>query len=362
MVEEINDLLFIATERGASDLHIKAGSPPGLRIHGELVPVEDMPSLTADDTKRLITAMMTDDHKKEFSENGDLDFAYTFSALYRFRVNVYMQRDSMGAVLRAIPMHVPTMDDLDLPEVLKEIVMKKRGLILVTGPTGSGKSSTLAAMIDYVNKNRKCNIVTMEDPIEFIHRDNMSYIIQRAVGKDTKTFQTAMAHVLRQDPDIILVGEMRDPKTMEVAITAAETGHLVMATLHTNSAAETVNRVIDTFPPYQQGQIRAQLSVTLEAVLCQALIPKRDGIGRVCAMELMLRTHAVGNLIREGKTHQLGNVIQTNSDLGMQTLDQALNSLVERGLVTFETAVACAMNPDEFKRMSKKMVSLDAEL
>ena len=240
-----------------------------------------------------------------------------------------------------------------MPEVLKEIALKQRGLVLVTGPTGSGKSSTLAAMVDYINNNKRCNIVTMEDPIEFVHKDNMSYINQRQVGRDTKDFNAALTHVLRQDPDIILVGEMRDYKTIATAITAAETGHLVMATLHTNSAAETVNRVIDVFPPHEQAQIRAQLSVTLEAVICQSLIPTRDERGRVCAMEIMLRTSAVGNMIREGKVHQLPNVIQTNADLGMQTLDQALNALVERGLVTFEVAVAYAISPDDLKRMAE---------
>ena len=355
MVQGINDLLEIAIEKESSDLHIKVGSPPGLRIHGELIRLEDIPPLTTDDTERLIGSMMEEDHKEIFAAEGDLDFAYDFSELHRFRVNVYMQRDTMGAVLRLIPMEIPNLDDLDLPEVLKEIALKKRGLILVTGPTGSGKSSTLAAMVNHININKRCNIVTMEDPVEFIHKDKMSYIIQRAVGKDTKTFATAMSHVLRQDPDVILVGEMRDPETMETAITAAETGHLVMATLHTNSAAETVSRVIDSFPPHQQGQIRAQLSTSLEAVLCQALLPRRDETGRACAIEIMLKTPAVGNLIREGKTFQLGNVIQTNFDLGMQSLDQSLSSLVERGLVAFEIAVAYALNPEDFKRMSRRI-------
>ncbi len=355
MVQGMNDLLKIAVERGASDLHIKVGSAPGLRIHGELVPLDDMAPLTTEDTERLLNSIMTESHKEEFAENNDLDFAYSFSELYRFRVNAYVQRDTVGAVLRMIPMEIPTIDELGLPEVLKEIALKKRGMILVTGPTGSGKSSTLAAMVNHININKRCNIVTMEDPIEFIHQDNMSYIIQRSVGKDTKTFDSAMSHVLRQDPDVILVGEMRDLKTMETAITAAETGHLVMGTLHTNSAAETISRVIDAFPPYQQSQIQAQLSVSLEAVMCQALIPKQDGDGRVCAIEIMLKTPAVGNLIREGKTFQLGNVIQTNSGLGMQAMDQALRSLVEEDLISFETALAYAANPEDFKRMTRRV-------
>ena len=354
MVKGMQDLLRMAIEQKASDLHIKAGSPPGLRMRGDLLPMEDMPPLTGDDTERLINSIMSDENKEEFREEGDMDFAYSFSDLHRFRVNVYMQRDTMASVLRAIPVHVPAIDDLGLPEVLKEISLRKRGLVLVTGPTGSGKSTTLAAMVDYINSNRKCNIVTMEDPIEFIHRDNASYVSQRSVGRDTKTFNTALTHVLRQDPDVILVGEMRDLNTIETAITAAETGHLVMATLHTKSATETVNRVMDVFPPHQQPQVRAQLSVTLEAVVCQALVPTRDGIGRVCVMEIMLRTAAMANLIRENKSHQLSNVIQTNSAMGMQTLDQALNEQIEKGLVTYDVAAAYAINPSDLKKMAKE--------
>ncbi len=353
MVENMDELLKTAIEREISDLHIKAGNPPGLRIRGELLAMEGVSPLTADDTRQLITSIMPDEKKEVFEESGDVDFAYSFSDLHRFRVNVYMQRDSMAAVLRAIPINVPTLDDLGLPEILKEIAIRQRGLVLVTGPTGSGKSSTLAAMIDYINSRRKCNIVTMEDPIEFIHIDNMSYVSQREIGRDTKSFNTALTHVLRQDPDVILVGEMRDYETIEIALTAAETGHLVMATLHTNSASETVNRVINAFPSDQQSQIRVQLSVALEAVICQVLVPSRDEMGRVCAIEIMTRTSAVGNLIRENKAYQLDNVIQTNSSLGMRTLDQALNSLVERDLITFEVALAYALNPEDLKRMAR---------
>jgi twitching motility protein PilT len=355
MVQGIDDLLRVMVERDASDLHIKAGSPPGIRIHGELLPVDDMPPLTPDDTERLVTSIMEDHHKRRFAEAKELDFAYSFSDLYRFRVNVFIQRQSMGAVLRMIPVSILSIDDWGLPQILKELAMKPRGLILVTGPTGSGKSTTLAAMIDHINSNRRCHIVTMEDPIEFVHRDNLSYINQREVGDDTDSFDAALEHVLRQDPDVILVGEMRDPKTTETAITAAETGHLVLSTLHTNSAAETVDRIIDIFPPHQQAQIRTQLSTTLEAVLCQALIPTRDGQGRTHAMEIMLAVPAVGNLIREGKTHQLINVIQTSGNIGMQTRDQSLRSLYERGKVTFETALAYATNPEELKRMTKRI-------
>ncbi len=354
MLQGIDELLRMVVDREASDLHIKAGSPPGLRIDGELVPVEDMPPLTPDDTERLITSIMEDNHKRVFADKKELDFAHSFSDLYRFRVNVFMQRQSMGSVLRAIPVHIDTLDDLNMPEILKSLALKPRGLILVTGPTGSGKSTTLAAMVDYINANRRCHIVTMEDPIEFVHRDNLSYINQREIGDDTHSFDDALSHVLRQDPDVILVGEMRDYTTIETAITAAETGHLVLATLHTNSASETIDRIIDVFPPHQQSQIRTQLSVTLEAVLCQALIPRRDGMGRVCAMEIMLATPAVGNLIREGKTYQLTNTIQTNANLGMQTRDQALRVLYERSLVTFEAAVTYATDPDDLRRITRR--------
>jgi twitching motility protein PilT len=355
MMQGIDDLLRVMVEREASDLHIKAGSPPGIRIHGELLPVEDMPPLTPDDTERLITSIMEDYERKRFAEMKELDFAYSFSDLYRFRVNVFMQRQSMGAVLRSVPVNILSIDDWGLPQILKELALKQRGLVLVTGPTGCGKSTTLAAMIDHINSNRRCHIVTMEDPIEFVHRDNLSYINQREVGHDTDSFDSALERVLRQDPDVILVGEMRDHKTIETAITAAETGHLVMSTLHTKSASETVDRIIDVFPPYQQAQIRTQLSTTLEAVLCQTLIPTRDGQGRACAMEMMLAVPAVGNLIREGKTHQLINVIQTGADTGMQTRDQSLRSLYERGMITFEAALSYATNPDELKRMARRI-------
>jgi len=355
MTQGIDDLLRLMIEREASDLHVKAGSPPGIRINGVLLPVEDMPPLTPDDTERLITAIMDDQHKRKFAEAKELDFAYSFSYLYRFRVNVFMQRQSMGAVLRAIPVHILTIDDWGHPQILKELAMKPRGLILVTGPTGSGKSSTLAAMIDHINTNRRCHIVTMEDPIEFVHSDNLSYINQREIGVDTDDFDAALAHVLRQDPDVILVGEMRDYKTIETAVSAAETGHLVLSTLHTNSAAETIDRIIDVFPPYQQRQIQTQLSVVLEAVICQTLVPTRDEQGRECAMEIMLSVPAVGNLIREGKTHQLINVIQTNAEMGMQTRDQSLRTIYEKGLITFETALAYATNQEELKRLARRI-------
>ena len=355
MVQTLDDLLRIMIDREASDLHIKVGSPPGLRIDGDLLPMEDLPPLTPDDAEQLAMSIMDDNNKRKFAEDKELDFAYTFSDMYRFRVNVFMQRQSMGVVLRLIPVNIQTIGELGLPSILEELALKPRGFIVVTGPTGSGKSTTLAAIVDHINGNRRCHIMTMEDPIEFVHTDNISYINQREVGDDTHSFDNALHRVMRQDPDVILVGEMRDPKTIETAITAAETGHLVLATLHTNSAAETIDRIIDVFPPYQQSQIRSQLSVTLEAVICQALVPRRDGVGRVPAVEIMLGIPAVGNLIRESKTYQLTNVIQTNATLGMQTRDQALRSLYDKGLITFESALAYASNQEDLKKMARKI-------
>jgi len=355
MLQNMDDLLRIMIEREASDLHIKVGSPPGLRIDGELLPIEDLSPMSSDDAEQIITSIMDDNNKRAFAEAKELDFAYSFSDMYRFRVNVFMQRQFMGAVLRVIPVVIQSVAELGLPSILEELALKPRGLVLVTGPTGSGKSTTLAAMVDYINSTRRCHIMTMEDPIEFIHTDNLSYINQREIGDDTHSFDKALEKVMRQDPDVILVGEMRDSKTIETAITAAETGHLVLATLHTNSASETVDRIIDSFPPSQQSQIKSQLSVTLEAVICQVLVPRRDGVGRVCAMEIMLHIPAVGNLIRENKAFQLTNVIQTNASMGMQTRDQALRDLYDRGLITFEAALAHATSPEDLKKMTRQI-------
>lgn len=352
MAHTMDDLLGMMIEEDASDLHIKPGSPPGIRIHGELVPVEGAEPLTPADTEALINSIMEDNHRDIFAKDRELDFAYNFSDGYRFRVNVFWDRRAMAAALRAIPVHIRTIDEWGLPPILKDLALRQRGLILVTGPTGSGKSTTLAAMIDHVNTNRRCRILTMEDPIEFLHKDDLSYISQREVGDDTETFGTALGHVLRQDPDVILVGEMRDYETIGTAITAAETGHLVMATLHTNSAGETIDRIIDVFPPYQQPQIRVQLSVTLAAVICQSLLPKRTGQGRIPSFEIMLSTPAVSNLIRERETHQLINVIQTNVAMGMQTRDQSLRVLYERGQITIDTAMTYATDPEELRRMT----------
>ena len=350
--ENIEDLMQITVERNASDLHIKTGSPPSIRLSGgELVSIEeDMPALTGKDTEHLINQIMYESDKETFPEKKELDFAYDYTEEHRFRVNVFIQQGTMGAVLRVIPVEIRSIDDWGLPELLKDLAMKNRGFVLVTGPTGFGKSTTLAAIIDYINTHRRSHIVTLEDPIEFIFKDKMSRITQREVGHDTNSFGDALGRVMRQDPDVIMVGEMRDYQTIGTAITAAETGHLVFSTLHTNSAAETIDRIIDVFPPYQQPQIRVQLALTIEAVLCQTLVPKKNGIGRVASFEIMLGTPAISNLIRENETHQIINVIQTRKDMGMQTRDQDLRSLYERGIISLDTAIAYATHPDELKR------------
>lgn len=350
MEYSIDDLLRIAIEREASDLHLKVGSPPSYRINGELIPLEEAPALRPADTERLINSIMDDYHRQEFTDEKELDMAHEFTDEARFRINVFLHRKAMGAICRLIPMEVPTIDGWGLPQILKDLAMKQRGFILVTGPTGFGKSTTLAAMIDYINNHRRCHVVTMEDPIEFVFQDNLSHVTQRELGDDTHSFHKALERVLRQDPDVIMVGEMRDPDTMATAITAAETGHLVLTTLHTNSAGESVDRIIDVFPPHQQPQIRAQLALTIEAILCQTLLPRRNGMGRIATFEIMLATPAIRNLIRENETHQIINVIQTNAQMGMQTRDQALRALCERGIITYETAIEYATDPEEFKR------------
>ncbi|MHC9540521.1 MAG: type IV pilus twitching motility protein PilT [Vulcanimicrobiota bacterium] len=346
----IEDLLHIMVERGASDLHLKTGSAPMIRIDGELTPVT-YEVLTPDVVRRMIESILTDEQKARFIAEKELDLAYSVPGLSRFRINVYLQRGTWGTAIRVIPARPFTIDELKLPPILKDMAMKPRGLVLVTGPTGSGKSTTLAAMINHINENKRCHIVSVEDPIEFLHKDKNSVICQREVGADTHSFSHALRHVLRQDPDVILIGEMRDLETTSISITAAETGHLVLATLHTSSAPTTVDRVIDIFPPHQQQQIRMQLSVTLEGILCQTLLPKAKGSGRVMAMELMPVTPAVRNIIREGKTHQIPNIIQSGMQFGMQSLDMALRNLYLQGMVTFEDALAKAAVPEEFARL-----------
>ena len=347
-IMHVDDLLRLMMKRRASDLHLSASTPPNLRIDGELSPVSSR-KLTPRKLHELIYAILTDEQITVFEENWELDFAYSVSGLSRFRVNIHRQRGTLGAVFRAVPVDPPTLDGLGMPDVLKAFAARPRGLVLVTGPTGSGKSTTLAAMIREINVTRRCHIVTVEDPIEFLHRNEKSIIIQREVGSDTKSFTASLRHVLRQDPDVILIGEMRDLETIAAAITAAETGHLVLATLHTTSAAQTVDRVVDVFPPHQQEQIRVQLSTVLEGIVCQTLLPLADGKGRVCAQEILVATNAIRNLIREGKTHQMPSVLQSSAAEGMQSLDQALKTLVMQAKVTPQAAMAVASNPQDFQ-------------
>ncbi|MFP4497552.1 MAG: type IV pilus twitching motility protein PilT [Vulcanimicrobiota bacterium] len=350
----IEDLLHLMVERGASDLHLKAGSAPMIRVDGELTPAS-YEIMTPDSVRRMLESILPDEKKAHFIADKELDLAYSVPGLSRFRVNIYLQRGTWGGAIRVIPSRPFTIDELKLPPIVKELANKPRGLVLVTGPTGSGKSTTLAAMINHINESRRSHIVTVEDPIEFLHKDKNSVVSQREVGADTHSFPNALKHVLRQDPDVILIGEMRDLETTQVAITSAETGHFVLATLHTNSAPATIDRVIDIFPPHQQQQIRMQLSVTLEGILCQTLIPKAKGSGRVMAMEIMPVTPAVRNIVREGKTHQIPNIIQAGPQHGMQSLDMSLRNLYLQGLITYEDALAKASSPDELSRLVGKL-------
>ena len=303
------------------------------------------------DTMEMILGMLSEEQRRKFETELELDWAYSIPGVSRFRANVFQQRNSMGAVFRVIPIEIPTIEELGLPKVSQYLADRPRGLVLVTGPTGSGKSTTLAAMIDRINETRPLHIVTLEDPIEFMHRNKSAYVNQRQVGEDTHSFASALKRVLRQDPDVILVGEMRDLETISAAITAAETGHLVLATLHTTGGPATVDRIIDVFPPHQQQQVRMQLSTTLQGVLSQTLLRSTDGRTRVMAMEVMIGTPAIQNLIREGKTHQMPTIIQASAAVGMQTLDQDLKRLLQAGRVTFEEAISKAQNPRELAQM-----------
>jgi twitching motility protein PilT len=347
----IDDLLRLMIDRGGSDLHIAVGSPPGVRQRGELLPVEGGRILTPRDTQAMILSLLSEEQRRRFETELELDFAYSIPGLSRFRANIFQQRNSMGAVFRVIPIKIPTIDELGLPKVCRFLAERPRGLVLVTGPTGSGKSTTLAAMIDHINSTRSLHIITMEDPIEFMHKNKQCYVNQREVGEDTHSFASALKRVLRQDPDVILVGEMRDLETISAAITAAETGHLVLATLHTTGGPATVDRIIDVFPPHQQQQVRMQLSGTLEGVMSQVLLRSTDGKSRVMAMEIMLGVPAISNLIREGKTHQMATIIQGGASLGMQTLDQHLKVLCQAGRITYEEAISKAQEPRELSQM-----------
>ena len=347
----INDLLKIATQRGASDLHLKVGSYPVLRINGKLTPLTELKKLMQEDTIAMAFSLMNARQKQKFKENLEIDIAYSVPGLGRFRCNIFQQRGTVGLVLRVIPVKIRTIKELLLPRVIEKICEEQRGLVLCTGTTGSGKSTTLAAMIDYINSTRTEHIITIEDPIEFLHRDKKSIINQREIGVDTRDFANALRGALRQDPDVILVGEMRDYETIETALTAAETGHLVLSTLHTLDATETINRIISVFPPHQQKQIRLQLAQVLKAVISMRLVPKADGKGRVPAVEVMRVTPYIRTLIEDKeKTKLIHDAIERGtSQYGMQTFDQSLYFLYKQGLITLEEAMRRASNPDEFK-------------
>jgi len=346
----IHDLLRLTVAKGASDLHLKAGGVPVLRIDGELVP-QQMPEMTPEDMERLFEQATTDAQRISFAEGLELDFAYQADGIGRFRINAYLQGCTISLACRPIRMETPTIEELGLPEVCKSLVLKPRGLVVVTGPAGCGKSTTLAAMMNHLNHQARRKVITIEDPIEFVHQDKKCVFSQRELGGDTRSFANALKHALRQDPNVILVGEMRDLETMAAALTAAETGHLVLTTLHTPSAAQAIDRFIDIFPPHHQHQVRIQLSTALEGVLYQVLVPRSEGLGRVAAVEIMLATPAVRNLIREGKTYQLVNTIQTGSQFGMQTLDQALLALYRKGIISREQALALSVNVEELTGM-----------
>jgi twitching motility protein PilT len=347
---ELNDILTVAIKGGASDIHLKAGLPPMFRIDGSLVPLKDARRLPPEEVGRMASSIMNNFQKQQFKDENELDLAYGVPGLGRFRVNVFLQRGTVGIVFRVIPFRILTIDQLNLPKILEKIASEERGLILVTGTTGSGKSTTLAAMIDYINAHRTSHIITIEDPIEFLIRDKRSIVNQREVGVDTKSFTRALRSALREDPDVILVGEMRDLETIEIAMTAAETGHLVMSTLHTLDAGETITRIVAAFPPYQQKQIRLQLGAILKGVVSQRLLPRADGRGRVAAVEILRATARVRELIEDkDRTKELGDAIAAGfTTYGMQTFDQSLMGLLSKRLITYDEAMRNATNPDDF--------------
>lgn len=344
-IPTIEEMLAAAKNAGASDLHITVGVPPKMRVNGHLITM-DYDRMLPPDTLRLLDQIMSEQQKEKFQRDGEHDMSFSIPNLGRYRVNAYKQRGSVAIALRLVGTQVPSPEVLGVPESVIDLYQRKRGLVLVTGPTGSGKSTTLAAIIDKINNNRECHVITLEDPIEYLHQHKLSMVNQREIGLDSQSYANALRAALREDPDVILVGEMRDFETISVAITAAETGHLVLSSLHTIGAASTVDRVIDVFPPHQQQQIRVQLANVLEAVISQQLIPKADGSGRVAAFEVLHSNHAVRNLIREGKSHQLMSVMQTNRKVGMIAMDEAILQLYQNGTITREMAIQFAQDPD----------------
>ncbi len=347
----MHQLLKAMIDKSASDLHITTGSAPQLRIDGKLHALR-MPPLTPAETKQICYSVLTDAQKHRFEETNELDLSFSVQKLSRFRANVFIQRGNVAGAFRAIPFQIKTFEELGLPKIASDLAEKPRGLVLVTGPTGSGKSTTLATMIDRINTDRNEHIVTIEDPIEYLHHHKGCLVNQREVGADTESFKKALKYILRQVPDVVLIGEMRDLETIEAALTVAETGHLCFATLHTNSALQTINRIVDVFPPYQQAQIRAQLSFVLEGVMCQALLPRANGPGRAMALEVMIPNAAIRNLIREDKVHQIYSAMQVGQEkFGMQTMNQSLASLFQRRMITMDDALGRSADVDELRNM-----------
>lgn len=346
---ELFDLIKIGTEKNASDIHLTVGVPPIFRINGSLIKYGEE-ALKPEDTKKMIEDILNERQFEELNRNGEIDTSFSSPGVGRFRVNAYRQRGSFGAALRIIPLKIPTMEELRLPKVASDLARQPRGLVLVTGPTGSGKSTTLASMIDLINHERSCHILTLEDPIEYLHKHDKSIVNQREIGSDSHSFSNALRAALRQDPDVILVGEMRDLETIGIALTAAETGHLVFSTLHTLGAAKTIDRIIDVFPPHQQQQIRIQFASTIQGIISQQLLQKTDGSGRVAAFEVMIATPAIRNLIREEKSYQIDTAIQTGAKYGMETMDNSILEYYKKGMISRETALNQAFNVELMKR------------
>ncbi|QSH40344.1 type IV pilus twitching motility protein PilT [Lentisphaerota bacterium ZTH] len=345
MSVDMTELLQLVVDEGVSDLHIEVGAPPMVRLNGELTPLE-VPPLTADDTEAMVKAISSDSQLQAIQEVGATDFGFSFSDQARFRVSAFKQKGVFGTVLRQIPNALLTLDQIGLPNTVKDLLYRPRGLVLVTGPTGSGKSTTLASMLNVINEERACHIITVEDPIEFYHEHKRSMVIQREIGVDTPSFSDSLKRALRQDPDVILVGEMRDLETMEAAVTAAETGHLVFATLHTTGAAETVDRIVDAFPTNQQGQVRTQLAASLLAVISQVLLPREDKAGRVAAFEVMISTASIRALIRDNKTFRITSELQTGAKYGMNTLDSHLMDLYNNDIINYTELITKAKDPE----------------
>lgn len=361
-VTDINEILRLAINKDASDVHLKAGVPPTFRIHRELHLETSFPALTEEDTREFLHAITSEEQRQNFYHVKELDFAYSVADIGRFRVNAYIQVGTVSMVFRWVRTNIPSIERLGLPEVCRELVNKRDGMVILTGPTGCGKSTTLAAMLDYLNANSKRNIITIEDPIEFLHEDRKCVFSQREVGVDTHSFADALKHVLRQDPDVILVGEMRDVETMSTALTAAETGHLILSTLHTPSSYGAIDRFVDAFPPYQQQQVRLQLSTTLRGILYQVLIPRADGEGILPAVEVLISTPAIQNLVRDGKTFQMPNFMHTGQDIGMQTLDQALIELHRTGKISTEEALSRIHSEESLKQIGQGSSPIGAGL